>query len=164
MSTDELLNTGLALGMQVLELVHGRELLYVEAIWSDDVYVKMSGQHLPRPALPPASCLQPCVSPGFLLSRNSASMAVIWDTVVKMWAQQAAALSRQYRWYICLSPASLSMLNYERSKECLGSRCGRRQGQVTALSLPFPFPHSSPLPCPYNKPQPSPPASNPHVT
>lgn len=36
-SPDELLNSILALSVEVLELMHGRELLYVEPIGSDDV-------------------------------------------------------------------------------------------------------------------------------
>lgn len=50
--------------------------------------------------------------PGFLLSKCSASTPVISDTVVNTWAQCTADLSIQYRWYICLSPASLSRLNW----------------------------------------------------
>lgn len=42
MSPDELLNSILALSVEVLKLVHGRELLYVEPVRSN--YVCVSGQ------------------------------------------------------------------------------------------------------------------------
>ena len=37
MSSDELLDAVLALSMQVLELMHGRELLHIQPIWSNNV-------------------------------------------------------------------------------------------------------------------------------
>lgn len=39
MSPDEFLNSILALSMEVLKLVHGRELLNIEPVRSDDVCV-----------------------------------------------------------------------------------------------------------------------------
>ena len=39
MSSDELLDATLAFSVEVLELMHGRELLHVQTIGSDDVWV-----------------------------------------------------------------------------------------------------------------------------
>lgn len=40
MSSDELLDAVLALSVQVLELMHGRELLHIQPIWSNNVCVR----------------------------------------------------------------------------------------------------------------------------
>ena len=39
-SSDELLDAILAFGVDVLELMHGRELLHVQTVGSDDVWVR----------------------------------------------------------------------------------------------------------------------------
>lgn len=45
MPSDELLNATLALSVKVLKLVHGRELLYIEPIGSDDVCGTKANQY-----------------------------------------------------------------------------------------------------------------------
>ena len=42
-SSDELLDAILAFGVEVLELMHGRELLHVQTVGSDDVWVRGKG-------------------------------------------------------------------------------------------------------------------------